>query len=149
MKHPRSGDMPGMARLGVIGSWGQSYTLSRAHVSIRHQAARPPAGVSDQVSYLSILTTLHANCMQLYGGLSSSREAPKLHFPTFATPPSENLDFHQKSYFYLHRSQSSDPLDPYFLGGAKIMKIRGNLLWGHFRGSKSIRGSSRGRPKHS
>ena len=156
MKHTRSTGKPGPARTSPAfpgsastGSWDPRYTPSRAHVSIRHQAARPPAGVSNYVSYLSILTTLHANCMQLYRGLSSSREAPKPHFPTFATPPSENLDFHQKSYFYLQRSHRPESLDPYFLGGPKSMTFQGNLLWGHDRGSKSIRGSSRGRPKRS
>ena len=36
--------LPGSASTG---SWGPRYTPSRAHVSIRHQAARPPAGVSN------------------------------------------------------------------------------------------------------
>ena len=42
----------------------------------------------------------------------SSREAPKPHFPSFATLPSENLDFHQKSYFYLARSGRQPPWIP-------------------------------------
>ena len=85
--------LPGTASTG---SWDPRYTPSRAHVSIRHQAARPPAGVSN---YDSNLSRFSPHCMQIacnYRELSSSREAPKPHFPTFATLPSENLDFHQK-----------------------------------------------------
>ena len=84
-----------------------------------------------------------------YRGLSSSREASKPHFPTFATLPSENLDFHQKSYFYQLRSYSPESLDPYFLGSPKSMEIQGNLLGRHLRGSKSVRGGRRGRPRRS
>ena len=52
----------------------------------------------------------------------SSREAPKPHFPTFATLPSENLDFHQKSYFYLHRGGSQSPWIPPPCGRPKSWK---------------------------
>ena len=54
IKNTRSRDAPGLARFcpalpgrASTGSWDPRYTPSRAHVSIRHQAARPPAGVSD------------------------------------------------------------------------------------------------------
>ena len=148
--------MPGCARpcpdlpvSASTGSWDPRYTPSRAHVSIRHQAARPPAGVSSQGSNLSRFSP---HCMQIacnYRGLSSSREAPKPHFPTFATLPSENLDFHEKSYFYQQRSHLPQSLDPYFLGSPKSMEIQGNLLWRHLRGSESVRGGRRGRPRRS
>ena len=106
-------DLPGRASTR---SWDPRYTPSRAHVSIRHQAARPPAGVSN---YGSNLGRFSPHCMQIAcnsKGLSSSREAPKPHFPSFATLPSENLDFHEKSYFYQRRSGSRSPWIPILWG---------------------------------
>ena len=152
----RSRSAPGPAGLCQVlpgsastGSWDPRYTPSRAHVSIRHQAARPPAGVSRQGSNLSRFSP---HCMQIacnYRGLSSSREAPKPHFPTFATLPSENLDFHEKSYFYLARSHPSESVDPYFLGPLKIMEIEGHRLRSHLGASESIEVGRRGRPRRS
>ena len=141
--------MPGLPGSASTGSWDPRYTPSRAHVSIRHRAARPPAGVSDRVSNLSRFSP---HCMQIacnYKGLSSSREAPKPHFPIFTTLPHENLDFHQKSYFYQAGSQRPQRLYLYFLGSPKSMEIQENLLWRHLRGSESIRGGRPGRPRSS
>ena len=84
-----------------------------------------------------------------YSGLSSSREAPKPHFPTFATLPHENLIFHRKSYFYQPRCYPTESLDPYFLGSPKSMEFHGNFFWRQLRGSESIRGGRRGRPRRS
>ena len=153
---PVSPDQPGPARFCLAlpgrastGSWDPRYTPSRAHVSIRHQAARPPAGVSN---YDSNLSRFSPHCMQIacnYRGLSSSREAPKPHFPTFATLPSENLDFHEKSYFYQRRSTRPPQWIPPPWGPLESMKIEGNPLWGHLRGSQSIRVGRRGHPRRS
>ena len=139
-------DLPGTASTG---SWDPRYTPSRAPVSIRHQAARPPAGVSNPGSNLSRFSQ---HCMQIacnYIGLSSSREAPKPHFPTFATLPSENLDFHKKCYFYQRRSGSPPPWIPPPWGLLETMKIKGNPFWGHLRGSEFIQIGQRGRPRRS
>ena len=78
--------------------WGafKAILLSRAHVSIRHQAARPPAGVSDPLQTLAGSHNIACKLHAITEDFQSSREAPKPHFPTFATLPSENLDFHQK-----------------------------------------------------
>ena len=65
-----------------------------------------------------------------YRGLSSSREAPKPHFPSFATLPSENLDFHEKSYFYPARSTRPSPWIPPRWGPLETMKIEGNPFGG-------------------
>ena len=97
----RSTGKPGFARTcpvlpGLAVPWGgiKAILLSRAHVSIRHQAARPPAGVSDPIQTFagshSIACKLHA----ITKDFQSSREAPKPQFPTFVTLPSEDLDFH-------------------------------------------------------
>ena len=65
-----------------------------------------------------------------YRGLSSSREAPKPRSPSFATLPSENLDFHEKSYFYPARSTSPSPWIPPRWGPLETMKIEGNPFGG-------------------
>ena len=140
---------PGEPGTASTGSWDPRYTPSRAHVSIRHQAARPPAGVSN---YDSNLSRFSPHCMQIacnYRGLSSSREAPKPHFPSFATLPSENLDFHEKSYFYPARSSSPSPWIPPRWGPLETMKIQGNLLRSHLGASESIEVGRRGRPRRS
>ena len=97
-------------------SWDRRYTPSRAHVSICNQAARPPAGVSN---YDSKLSRFSPHCMQIacnYRGLSSSREAPKSHFPSFATLPSENLDFHEKKATFTSSAALAGVLGSLLLG---------------------------------
>ena len=81
---PTSPVLPSFAR-----PWGgiKAILPSRAHVSIRHQAARPPAGVSNQIQTLAgshnIACELHAITKDLH----FSRETPKPYFPCFATLP--------------------------------------------------------------
>ena len=77
----------------------------------------------------SIACKLHA----ITEDFQSSREAPKPHFPTFATLPSENHDFHQKSYFYLARSGSPPPWIPPPWGLPKSWKSK-EISFGGFLG---------------
>ena len=93
--------VPGLARFcGAIG-WDQSYTpLTRPRLN-PPPGRWPPAGVSDELQTLAGSHNIACKLHAITEDFQSFREAPKPHFPTFATLPSENHDFHQKSYFYL------------------------------------------------
>ena len=119
--------MPGAAL-----PWGgiKAILLSRAHVSIRHQAARPPAGVSNELLTLAGSHNIACKLHAITEDFQSSREAPKSHFPSFATLPSENLDFHQKSYFYLRIGGTQPPWIPPPWGLPKSWKSKEISLGG-------------------
>ena len=97
-------DLPGLARLCGAMGWDQSYTpLTRPRLN-PPPGRWPPAGVSNQLQTLAGSHNIACKLHAITEDFQSSREAPKPHFPTFATFPSENLDFLQKNYFYLRRS---------------------------------------------
>ena len=104
--------MPGFARLCAAMGWDQSYTpLTRPRLN-PPPGRWPPAGVSNKLLTLAGSHNIACKLHAITEEFQSSREAPKPHFPSFATLPSENLDFHQKSYFYLARSGSQPPWIP-------------------------------------
>ena len=84
----------------------------------------PPAGVSNELQTLAGSHNIACKLHAITEDFQSSREAPKPHFPTFATLPSENLVFHQKSYFYLPRSGSPPPWIPPPWGLPKSWKTK-------------------------
>ena len=83
----------------------------------------------------------------------SSREAPNSHIPSFAALPSENLDFHKKSYFYLRGGGRQRPWIPPPWGLPKAWKFMeitfGGPLEGRSRSEVVIEGaqSALERPK--
>ena len=123
---PASPDLlPAVPRGGI-----KAILLSRAHISIRHQAARPPAGVSNKLQTLAGSHNIACKLHAITKDFQSSREAPKPHFPSFATLPSENLDFHQKRYFYLHGGGQQPPWIPPTWGLPKPWKFKEISFWG-------------------
>ena len=127
-------DLPGFARTcPAQRRLGAGIQGIPPHVPMSQSATRP---LGRQLAYRiddSNLGRFSPHCMQIacnYRGLSSSREAPKPHFPSFATLPSENLDFHEKSYFYPARSTSPSPWIPPRWGPLETMKIEGNPFGG-------------------
>ena len=140
--------MPGLARLcpdlpgrASTGSWDPRYTPSRAHVSIRHQAARPPAGVSNPFHTLAgshnIACKLHA--------ITEDYHPPGRHqnciFRVLQPFRAKTPIFIKKSYFYQASSQRPQSLDPYFLGSLKPWKSKEIALGatlGHRSRSKSV-----------
>ena len=128
--------MPRFVRFCAAMGWDQSYTpLTRPRLN-PPPGRWPPAGVSDKLltsaGSHNIARKLHA----ITKDFQSSREAPKPHLLTFATLPSENLDVHQKSYFYLHRGGSQSPWIPPPWGLPKSWKFK-EISFGSTLGRRS------------
>ena len=116
--------MPGLARFCGAMGWDQSYTpLTRPRLN-PPPGRWPPAGVSNELQTLAGSHNIACKLHAITEDFQSSREAPKPHFPTFATLPSENHDFHQKSYFYLRRRGIPPPWIPPPWGLPKSWKFK-------------------------
>ena len=113
--------------------WDQSYTpLTRTRLN-PPPGRWPPAGVSDELQTLAGSHNIACKLHAITEDFQSSREAPKSYFPSFATFPSENLEFHQKSYFYLRAGGSQPPWIPPPWGLPKSWKSKG-ISFGGFLG---------------
>ena len=103
--------------------WGQSY-ISLTRPRLNPPPGRwPPAGVSNKLLTLAGSHNIACKSHGITEDFQSSREAPKPHFPSFATLPNENHDFHQKSYFYMRPGGSQPPWIPPLWGLPKAWKF--------------------------
>ena len=124
------GSCPVLPGRASTGSWDPRYTPSRAPVSIRHQAARPPAGVSNPFQTLAgshnIACKLHA--------ITEDYHPPGRHqncIFRFSQPfHTKTSIFIKKATFTSPAATSRSPWIPTFWGLLKAWKFKESSFGG-------------------